>query len=185
MKETKPPQEYWPRGAHAGDQKERLRRYGGSVIGRAERAGDETTIVKVADLRWLWDIANRARPKKRQPKSLPEELRQHEILGKALATARVRIARGMSRDEAYRIMYETIRSELHLARKTAKRRLDLAEVREIARFHLYPRRTDIIHPTEAEFWAQFPDVTAAERAQICEKVSRRTGEKSRRKGRGT
>lgn len=160
------PKEYIQRGGPWDRQRVRLQRYERDLIRRAERAGEEKTIVKVADLRWLWELANRApAPRHRERMGLFEEWKQEQELGKALATSWVRIAKGMPKANARAEMYRTIRSVLRLAESTAQRRMDNREVRQIAR--------RFIDPDVTEFWSQFPDLTGADRVAICQQITRR------------
>jgi hypothetical protein len=169
---TNPPRQYIPRVSIFERQRVRLQRYE-HVIRRAEEAGDETTIANVADLRWLWDLANQAPPPRhRERKGLSEISRQEQELGKALATAWVRVEQGVPKDEAKAAMYTTIRSSLRLAQSTAQRRMDDREVKEIARGFINP---DVTDSERAEFWSQFPDLTEADRVAICERIKRRRG----------
>lgn len=171
MNRKKPPQEYIQRTGPWDRQRIRLERYERGLIHRAERAGEETTIVKVEDLRWLWELAKKAPgPRHREPMGLFEEMEQNEQLGKALATAWVQIAKGVPKAEAMATMYDTITLKLKLAESTAQRRMDNRKVKQIARGLI---SADVGDTEQREFWSQFPGLKKAGRVAICREIMKR------------
>jgi hypothetical protein len=180
MKKAKPAQRYASRAGPWHRQRIRLKLYEQDVIRRAEKAGEEYTIVKVAVLRWLWELAYGApRVAHRERMGVSERAEQESELGKALAGAWVRIALGVPKDEALLGAYQQASRALgwkippDLTKEpTAKKRMQHREVTRIARqfFDL----TDM-DDEQREFWSEFPELTEADRERLCDNVKRTRG----------
>jgi hypothetical protein len=181
MSDNKPPQQYIPRVGPR--QRDRLDRYERRVIRRAEQAGRKYTIVDVANLRWLWNLAAKApRPRHRERLSPRETYRREHELGKALAGAWVQIELGVPKDEAMVGAYKKVSAMLGWKEPkdekepTAKRRMESRLVTRIARRFIAPVvPTSVSDDDRAQFWAQFPDLTEADRDRICEQIKKRPG----------
>jgi hypothetical protein len=183
MKTTKPPRLYIPRVSFFERQRVRLQRYEQSVIRRAEEAGEEPTIANVADLRWLWNLADKApRPSHRERLAYRESYRRDHELGKALAGAWVQIALGVPKDKAMFGAYKKVSAVLGWKEPkdgkepTAKRRMESRLVTRIARRYIAPEvPTSVDDDERAKFWAQFPDLTEADCDRICGQIKKKPG----------